>query len=212
MTDHRLSPDDPRLGALQRTLDDLPREITPAADAWPTIRARIEAARVVPMGAPTLPARHRASNRWRVAAAAAVLVVGSSAATVLVMRSEADAPAAATAQSGVTNEEASPASPGATSPGNVGVARQVARDVWADYDAASVDLERVLQARRSRLSPATVQAVEVSLRTIDRAIGEARAALEKDPASRDLMDLLDSVYRQKLDLLRRANELPLRSS
>jgi hypothetical protein len=62
------------------------------------------------------------------------------------------------------------------------------------------------------LSAATVQAVEESLRTIDRAIGEARAALEKDPASRDLMDLLDSVYRQKLDLLRRVNELPLRSS
>ncbi|MFA6165092.1 MAG: hypothetical protein WC700_00610 [Gemmatimonadaceae bacterium] len=212
MTDHRLSPDDPRLDALQRAADDLPREVAPAAAAWPAIRARIEEARVVPMGAQTPTARRRASSRWRLAAAAAVLVVGSSATTVLVMRSEADAPATAAAPTAATTTAASPSTPGATSPGNVGAARQVARSVWADYDAASVDLERVLQARRSRLSPATVQAVEESLRTIDRAIGEARAAFEKDPASRDLMDLLDSVYRQKLDLLRRANELPLRSS
>lgn len=212
MTDHRLSPDDPRLGALQRAVDELPREVAPATDAWPAIRARIEAARVVPMGAPTLSARHRASNRWRIAAAAAVLVVGSSATTVLVMRSEADAPATTAAPSGAANAAASSSRSAPTLPDNADVARQVAMEVWASYDAASVDLERVLQARRSRLSPATVQAVEESLRTIDRAIGEARAALEKDPASRDLMDLLDSVYRQKLDLLRRANELPLRSS
>lgn len=211
MTDHRLSPDDPRLDALRRAVDDLPREIEPTADVWPTIRARIEAARVVPMGAPTRRARRHVSSRWRVAAAAAVLVVGSSAATVLVMRSETGAPATTAVPSGADTVVSS-SNPTATPPGSVGGARQVARDVWADYDAASVDLERVLQARRSRLSPATVQAVEASLRTIDRAIGEARAALEKDPASRDLMDLLDSVYRQKLDLLRRANELPLRSS
>lgn len=211
MTDHRLPPDDPRLGALQRAVDDLPREVAPGPDTWPAIRARIEAARVVPMGTPTSAARRHAS-RWRIAAAAAVLIAGSSAATVLVMRREANAPAAAAAPSGAPNAGASPSNLGPTLSGNADAARQVAMDVWADYDAASLDLERVLQARRSRLSPATVQAVEESLRTIDRAIGEARAALLKDPASRDLMDLLDSVCRQKLDLLRRANELPLRSS
>lgn len=210
MTDHRIPPDDPRLDVLQRAAGDLPREVEPAKDAWPAIRARIEAARVVPMGVPTPPLRNRTSTRWRIAAAAAVLVVGSSATTVLVLRSEADAPAAATAPAGDANA-APAANPGVALPG-AGAARPVVLNIWADYDAASADLERVLEARRSRLSPATVQAVEQSLRTIDRAIGEARAALEKDPASRDLMDLLDSVYRQKLDLLRRANELPLRSS
>lgn len=210
MTDHHLSPDDQRLDALQRAVDGLPRDVTPAADAWPAIRARIEAAQVVPMGASPQPVQRRSSNRWRVAAAAAVLVVGSSAATVLVMRGEANAPATAVASPGA-GDAAPFSNPGATLPGS-GSARPVVLNVWANYDAASADLERVLQARRSRLSPATVQAVEESLRTIDRAIGEARAALEKDPASRDLMDLLDSVYRQKLDLLRRANELPLRSS
>lgn len=212
MTDHRLPPDDPRLGALQRAVDDLPREVAPVADAWPSIRARIEAARVVPMGVPTMPVRRRTATRWRIAAAAAVLVVGSSAATVLIVRGEADAPATAAVPSGANSPADSSSNPSATPPAIVGSARQVGLEIWADYDAASVDLERVLQARRSRLSPATVQAVEESLRTIDRAIGEARAALEKDPASRDLMDLLDSVYRQKLDLLRRANALPLRSS
>ena len=211
MTDHRLPPDDPRLAALQRAVDELPREAAPAADAWQAIRARIEAARIVPMGAPSAPVRHRTSSRWRIAAAAAVLVVGSSAATVLVMRGAGDAPAIAATTPDADN--AAPFSgPVTTPPASIDAARQVGLEVWADYDAASVDLERVLQARRARLSPATVQAVEESLRTIDRAIGEARAALEKDPASRDLMDLLDSVYRQKLDLLRRANALPLRSS
>ncbi len=211
MTDHRIPPDDPRLDALQRAADDLPREVAPAEDAWPAIRARIEAARVVPMVAPTAPQRHRTATRWRVAAAAAVLVVGSSAATVLVMRGGSDAPATVTAPSGDGNS-ASVSNPGAALPGSGGAARPVVLSIWSDYDAASAELERVLQARRLRLSPATVQAVEESLRTIDQAIREGRAALEKDPASRDLMDLLDSVYRQKLDLLRRANALPLRSS
>src|SRR5512133_1798330 len=124
MTNHRLSPDDPRLGALQRAVDDLPREIAPAEDAWPAIQARIEAARVVPMGVPTLPARHRTSNRWRVAAAAAVLVVGGSATTVLVMRSEADAPATAAAPSNAGNTTAVPSNPAATLSADVGIARQ----------------------------------------------------------------------------------------
>ena len=202
MTDHRIPADDPRLDALQRAADALPRELAPRVDAWPAIRARIEQARIVPLGASTSPMRPSRSNRWRFAAAAAVLVVGSSATTVLVMRGEPDAPATASV----------PASPHSVSPASTAAARQVVFDVGASYDAASVDLERVLEARRSRLSPATVRAVEESLRVIDRAIGEARAALDTDPASRDLMDLLDSVYRQKLDLLRRANDLPLRSS
>jgi len=84
--------------------------------------------------------------------------------------------------------------------------------VFSDYESAARDLERVLAERRGRLSPSTVRTLTESLSVIDRAIGEARDALRRDPASRDLFDLLDSVYRQKLDLLRRANALPLHSS
>jgi hypothetical protein len=90
--------------------------------------------------------------------------------------------------------------------------RQLVTDVCSRYDDAAGDLERVLHARRGQLSPTTVRVLDESLRAIDQAIREARAALEKDPGSQDMLDLLDSVYRQKLDLLRRANALPLRSS
>lgn len=198
MTNSRLPSDDRPPEALLRALDRLPHEIEPAADRWATIRSRIEAARVVPLGASVVPAR---PNRWWLAAAAAVLVVSSSAVTMLVIRSGAPADMVSTAP------------PAADAPPqNASVAPRAAAAAWASYDAAAEDLERVLQARRAQLSPATVRAVEESLRVIDGAIAEARAALERDPASRDLMEVLDSVYRQKLDLLRRANDLPLRSS
>jgi hypothetical protein len=50
--------------------------------------------------------------------------------------------------------------------------------------------------------------VEASLRVIDDAIDEARHALAADPANLDLLDLLAASYERKLELLRRANELP----
>jgi len=78
---------------------------------------------------------------------------------------------------------------------------------YAGYERAARDLAATLDARRSALSPETVAKVEASLRVIDSAIAEARAALARDPGNQALVELLGVSYRQKLDVLHRAAEL-----
>jgi anti-sigma factor RsiW len=77
----------------------------------------------------------------------------------------------------------------------------------AQYDAAVTDLEKALQHGRNRLDPATVAIVEQNLQIIDRAIAQAREALESDPANSYLSSHLVETRRKKLDLLRRATAL-----
>jgi hypothetical protein len=193
--------DDERLARLLRDAAELPREQAPHDDPWPFIKARIQAAQVIPIERMTTGTPRRRARPWRAAVAAAVLVVASSAITLLATRGND------------TNAVNAPPEPAASaSLVAIGARRQLVTDVCNNYESAASDLERVLRARRDRLSPTTVQVLEQSLRAIDQAISEARAALERDPVSQDMLDLLDSVYRQKLDLLRRANALPLRSS
>lgn len=201
MTVRELPDDDERVRRLRRAAEALPRELAPAHDPWPGIRSRVDAARVVNMTAfPRSPAP-QLSRRWWLMGAAAVLIVASSAVTSVVLRTRNTVPQGATGGAG-------PAAVARLA----GSRRALVAEVFSRYDAAAGDLETVLRARRDRLSPATQRVLEESLRAMDQAIGEARAALDKDPGSQDMLHLLDFVYRQKLDLLRRANELPLRSS
>lgn len=203
MTTHELPDDDERVQRLRRTAAALEREVPPARDRWPDIKARIEAARVVPMpGTARTRTSHR-SRRWWLISAAAALVFTSSVVTAVVLRMRRPVTQAAVGAKGPEIEALAR---------HVNDRRVLVSEVFGRYDAAANDLEAVLQARRDRLSPATVRVIEESLHAIDQAIGEAHAALEREPASKDLLDLLDSVYRQKLDLLRRANALPLHSS
>jgi hypothetical protein len=75
------------------------------------------------------------------------------------------------------------------------------------YDQAVADLTRVLHENRSRLEPRTVAVIERNLATIDRAIAEARAALERDPGDPFLNSHLAEGRRRKLALLREAKNL-----
>lgn len=74
----------------------------------------------------------------------------------------------------------------------------------AQYDEAVADLERILADLRDELNPQTVMVIERNLASIDRAIREARAALDADPANTFLNSHLADARRKKLDLLRRA--------
>jgi hypothetical protein len=56
-----------------------------------------------------------------------------------------------------------------------------------------------------------VTVIETSLRVIDEAISQSRAALAKDPASAFLRDRLDNSLEKKVDLLRTAAMLPART-
>lgn len=73
-----------------------------------------------------------------------------------------------------------------------------------EYDEAVADLEQVLEQSRDRLDPSTVQVIERSLDTIDRAILEAQEALERDPTNSYLTSHLAATMRRKVELLQRA--------
>ena len=150
----------------------LPRAIDPPRDLWPSINRR-------------LPRRGR--PWWRTAALAAaaaiMLMAGSSALTLWLVR-----------------DRGAPHAAAGTTPA-----------IEAGYVSATADLMRALDAERGRFSPATVATLERNLAVIDAAIAESRAALAADPGNRDLAALLWASYRQKVALLQQASRLAERS-
>ena len=84
--------------------------------------------------------------------------------------------------------------------------------VWTGRtDAAIAELQDVLTRSESRLDTATVRVVRENLAVIDRAIAEARSALEADPANTYLNLHLADTMRRKVELLRRVNAIAARS-
>jgi len=75
------------------------------------------------------------------------------------------------------------------------------------YDATIAELQRVLAEERSRLDPKTVQVLETNLAIIDRAVAEAKKAVDADPSNFYLRNHLASVMKRKADLLRQATLL-----
>lgn len=124
---------------------------------------------------------HRVGQpRWGLAAAAVVLVALSSGATAIILNAMRHSKEVATA---------------AISP------------VEAEYAAASEELGKALEKARLRLSPSTVATIERNLGIIDAALAETRRALAKDPGNAGLEQLVVAVWRQKIDLLRRATAI-----
>lgn len=72
---------------------------------------------------------------------------------------------------------------------------------------AIAELQEELTANESQLDTATVRIVRQNLAVIDRAIGQAQKALQRDPNSAYLQLHLANTMRQKVELLRRANTL-----
>ena len=79
------------------------------------------------------------------------------------------------------------------------------------YDREIAKLRVVLQQRRGDLDTSTVRVVTQSLKVIDQAIAQSKAALAKDPASGFLNKQLNNALDQKLELLRTAALLPART-
>lgn len=78
-------------------------------------------------------------------------------------------------------------------------------------DLAVSDLEDALARNESRLDTATVRVVRQNLTVINRAIAEARTALQNDPGSTYLNLHLANTMRRKVELLRRINALAAES-
>lgn len=155
----------------------------PARDLWPDIADRL--------------ARTRdASSLWRrrftftlpQAAAAGLALVLASASGVWLLQSPAG------------DGRSEPPEPQTTAVTRAGLAEE-------SYDRAIADLEQVLAQGRNRLDPRTYEVIERNLLRIDRAIADARRALETDPGNVYLNNHLTTARQRKLALLRRATAL-----
>jgi hypothetical protein len=183
------------LRSLRQQLAALPRDLAPARDLLQGIHARMDAAAVVPLRAavagesvprgarPRLVHRTIGGSLRELAAAAAVLIVLSSAVTAILLE-RLPAPSA---QPEVARASEPPGS-----------------GVESRFVSATRELERVLDTQRAGLSPETVRILEDNLLIIDTALAEARAALRADPGNAALSEILMATYEKKLDLLRRA--------
>jgi hypothetical protein len=76
-----------------------------------------------------------------------------------------------------------------------------------ETDIAIADLQTALTQNERRLDTATVRVVRENLAIIDRAITDARVALQRDPGNTYLNLHLANTMRRKVELLRRVNDL-----
>jgi anti-sigma factor RsiW len=171
-----------KLEALRASARVFPVEVAPPPALWHDVEARITQA---------MPSGRRLPTRFWHLAAAVLLAAFSSGVTLLIVR-------------WTTRAVVSPAAVPVTR----AALTAAPHTVDADYASAIRELNETLAKHRPELDPTTVAKVEASLRIIDLAITEARHALARDPANRTLIDLLAASYERKVELLRRANELP----
>ena len=184
MTEEQIDQD--KLRELLERTAQLPRDIEPPADAWAAIKAEIEK-----------PSRARVAFWQRPAfliAASLTLVAASSIVTAMMLSSRDRAVPG--------NASVSVASSGGT-PTTLAEFTVVENQ----YISTANELSEVLETERMQLSPETIDKLKESLRVIDAAILEARAALAQDPANKQLIEMLTTSYSQKVDLLKRTTEM-----
>lgn len=179
--------------AVVEAASELPSEVEPPATLWPALARRTVDADGRPRAL-----RYR-PGRWELAAAAVLLVALSSLVTAVLLRGGAGSGGAGGAD-GRRVAAAPSAAPAAapTDPATV---------LEASYGPSIASLRSRFEARRSRLSPATVEIVESNLAVIDSALARTRAALDADPGSRPAAQLMAAMYRQKIGLLERTLRL-----
>jgi anti-sigma factor RsiW len=161
----------------------------PDADLWPAVRDAIAERRVIPIHA-ARPARRFSFSLAQLTAAAAALVLVSAGAVWLAV-------ARTTTVAGARSDSAT----GIPTPVSVSF------DPRGRADSAITELERVLAEEHGRLDTSTVRILAQNLALIDRAIEQARKALESDPGNAYLNDHLARTMRKKIEVLRRAADL-----
>ena len=169
---------------LDRALAALPRELTPSRDLWPGIDAGLPAAGL---------RRRRSPWLWQ-AAAAAVLMAGSSLLTAAWL--QRDRPEVATATATV------PPAAAPVSASSFGAAYAL------DPDSLEVRRRLVasLAAEMQRLPPSARLKVEQNLAEMRRAADEINAALRERPGDPLLEELLVGAYQAELAVLSSLNQ------
>ena len=188
--------DESKLRELQEMTDRLPREMEPPPEAWDAVRAQIERDGAAHM----LPRAPRDTPLWQrpefLIAASLLLVVSSSAVTYNLSRDRDGVPPVA--QTGERGGE--------TAVRTVSTLTQFTGKE-NEYLRRVNGLVAIMESGDVELAPETIVKVKESLAIIDAAILEARAALARDPANRELIEMLESTYEKKLDLLQRTTEM-----
>jgi hypothetical protein len=201
MTDEPL--DEEMLRDLQRRTAQLPREIAPPEDAWARIKAQIDRE----SAAQPMFRQSRERAFWQrpafLAAAALLLIAGSSIVTALVIgrRLPENSTRAVASAEQAQGEAAFP------KPSNGPATLAEFTAVENEYINTANGLLEALENGRTQLSPETIAKLRESVRVIDAAILEARRALAADPANKALIQMLSTSYSQKVDLLRRTTEM-----
>ncbi|HTE44718.1 MAG TPA: zf-HC2 domain-containing protein [Gemmatimonadaceae bacterium] len=147
---------------------------------------------------------HQVTKRSLVAPSTNVAVVPAAQTPAAPTRAPANRPDSAPAVAPVTSPVTSPAAGTRTLVANRPTAQQT-------YDDEISRLRVVVAQRRSQLDSATVAVIEHNLAVIDTAIAQCKQALRKDPGSRFLIESLNGALDNKVQLLRTAATLPVRS-
>ena len=195
--------DEESLRDLQARTAKLPREIAPPADAWAKIKAEIERPRGIHGGGSSA----RVTRVWQrpafLAAAALLLVAGSSAMTAIALSRRSLGPVLETASQPPNTQQRQVAAGSSGTPATLAEFTLVEND----YINTTNRLSAVLESGETELSPETIAKLKESLQVIDAAILEARRALAADSANTQLIEMLSTSYNQKVDLLRRTTEM-----
>lgn len=169
----------------------------PGADLWPAVKAGMEEHQVVSLESRRKPARRFTFSLPQLAAAAAVLVILSGATAWLALNSPSrQQPASVATNPPVPAPSVRPA---------------ITWDRRGRSDSAVSELQRTLDEESSKLDSSTVRVLRQNLALIDRAINQARMALDKDPGNAYLNDHLARTMRKKIEVLRRAADLASQS-
>jgi hypothetical protein len=183
---------------LDARLRELPLAVPPGRDLWPDIEARIATADS------TRPGRvRRVAWAWQ-AAAAVVLVAGSSLLTASLL--DRSAPARQAANPAVTTTTTAPAvlDAGVTV---ISAAFGPAGQLDDEYVAARQQLTRMLDQRIAELPPSARAKLEFNLGEMRRAADEINVALAAQPGDPLLEELLLKTYQDELAVLSNVNEL-----
>jgi hypothetical protein len=167
----------------------------PPAKAWEAIRARI-AAEPVHAARGRVLAWPRTPTAWGLwLAAAAALIVATTAGIYPLLDDRRHQDAAAITAPAADNTDA--------------IASIQAEFEAAEehYDKAIRGLEQIAKTDSGDLDPQVAAVLQKNLQVIDRAIGESRAALKSQPASSDAQDSLFDAMKTKVAVLQQTVEL-----
>jgi len=189
-------------GACRATLDQLGRVVARAAvleerqpevDLWPAIGAAITAGRAVDIESRRKSVRRFSFSFPQLATAAAILMMVSAGGAWLAL--------GARSFTGMKAIGTVPRTP------PVYVQPVSTFDPRGRADSAITELQRILDNERGRLDSTTVRVLTQNLALIDRAIDQARKALDSDPNNSYLSEHLARTMRKKIEVLRRAADL-----